>query len=116
MNVLHYKGFIGSIEADPTTKCLHGKLLYIHDLVTYEAITIATLETEFKKSVKEYIATCKELKREPMRPFKGSLNVRIGPELHKEAALHAKIDGMTLNEFIRMAIQNMVYQENIARA
>jgi predicted HicB family RNase H-like nuclease len=46
-----------------------------------------------------------------MRPFKGSFNVRIGQELHKEAALHAAMDDMSLNEYIKIAIQNQVRHE-----
>ncbi len=50
-----------------------------------------------------------------MKPFKGSLNVRIGPELHKEAALHAAMYGMSINEFIKIAVQSKIKQED-ARA
>lgn len=108
MNVFRFKGFIGSIEADPVSKCLNGELLYINDLVTYEADTVAKLEIEFKHAVDDYLKTCKELGREPLKPFKGSLNIRIGAALHKEAALFAAIDGISLNEFIKIAIENQV--------
>ena len=112
MDVFRYKGFIGSIEADAEEKILHGQLLYITDLVTYEATTIAQLENEFKKSVVDYLATCQQLNREPMKPFKGSLNVRFGPELHKEAAIHAAMYGMSINEFIKTAVQNKIQQDD----
>ena len=115
MNIFRYKGFIGSIEVDAEDKILHGKLLYITDLVTYEATTMTNLESEFKEAVNEYIDTCKKLNREPMKPFKGSLNVRIGSELHKEAALHAAMYGISINEFIKSAVQAKIKQED-ARA
>lgn len=111
MNTLRHKDFIGSIEVDSEDKCLHGKLLYIADLITYEANTVAKLETEFKKAVNDYLATCKELNREPLKSFKGSLNVRIGSDLHKEAAFHATQDGLTLNEFIKLAVHNQIQAE-----
>ena len=112
MNVIRYKGFLGSIEASPEDKCLYGKLLYIDDLVTYEANTIAELETEFKNSVDDYCDTCKKVGKEPMKPFKGSLNVRIGQKLHKEVALHAASSGISLNEYIKLAVKNQVQVEN----
>ncbi len=112
MNIFRYIGFIGSIEADSDDKILHGKLLYINDLVTYEAPTIPKLEVEFKKAVDDYLQTCKQLNREPMKPFKGSLNIRIGAELHREAALHAATTGISINEFIKSAVQNKIYQED----
>jgi predicted HicB family RNase H-like nuclease len=40
-----------------------------------------------------------------------SLNIRIGSELHKEVALHAALDGMSLNEYIKNAIQNQIQRE-----
>jgi predicted HicB family RNase H-like nuclease len=45
MSIFQYKGFVGSIEVDSEDKCLHGKLLYINDLVTYEATSIIKLES-----------------------------------------------------------------------
>ena len=111
-NILKYKGFIGSIDISTEDKCLYGKLLYVNDLVTYEAKTIAELEKEFRKSVNDYLKTCDELGREPAKPFKGTLNVRIGGELHKEAALYATLRGVSINEYIKSAIKNLVELEH----
>ncbi len=107
-NVLKYKDFIGSIEVSTEDKCLFGKLLYVNDLVTYEAKTISALEKEFKKAVNDYLETCNKLDREPSKPFKGTLNVRIGSELHKEAALYAVLHGMTINSLIKTALKKQV--------
>lgn len=108
MNIFHYKGYMGSIEPDPKNKVLFGKLLHINDLVTYEAVNMTELEDEFKKAVTDYLSTCKALKREPLRPFKGSLNIRIGSDLHKKAALEATLKGLSVNEFIKVAVQHEV--------
>ena len=110
-NVLKYKGFIGSIDISIEDKCLYGKLLYVNDLITYEATTIPDLEKEFKRAVNEYLKTCKELGREAVKPFKGTLNVRIGGELHKEAALYATLHGVSINKYIKNAIKNLVATE-----
>lgn len=112
MTILRYKDFLGSIEVDPEDKLLHGKLLYINDLVTYEASTVIELEHEFQNSVNEYLDTCSALNRAPLKPFSGSLNVRIGKELHKEAALHAAMQGISINEFIKVAVQHEIQNED----
>lgn len=109
-SVFKYKDFIGSIDVSTEDKCLYGKLLYVNDLVTYEAKTVSELEKEFKKSVDSYLKTCDELGREPAKPFKGTLNVRIGKELHKEAALRAALFGISINEYIKSAIKKSVAQ------
>ncbi|MBN2689597.1 MAG: type II toxin-antitoxin system HicB family antitoxin [Gammaproteobacteria bacterium] len=113
-DVFKYKGFIGSIEVSAEDKCLYGKLLHVNDLITYEAKTISDLEEEFKNSVTEYLKTCAELKREPQKPFKGTLNVRIGKELHKEVALYSMLHGISINEYIKGAIKNLVVAEQQA--
>lgn len=107
-NTLKYKDFVGSIEVSTEDKCLFGKLLYVNDLVTYEATTIANLEKEFKKAVDDYLETCKSLNRQPAKPFKGTLNVRIGNELHKEAAIYAALHCMSINQYIKEALKRQV--------
>ena len=111
MSTFSYKGYTGSIEARPEDGCLYGKVLFVNDLVTYEAQTIPELEKEFKKSVDDYLDACKKLGREPVKQFKGSFNVRIGKELHKEAALFAAILGITLNEYIKLAVTQQVRKD-----
>lgn len=64
-DVLLYKGFMGSIEISMEDGSLHGKLLLINDLVTYEARTPKQLQIEFESAVEDYLATCEELGRSP---------------------------------------------------
>jgi len=103
-NVLEYNGYSGSIEVSVEDHCLHGKILFITDLVTYEAATVSDLETAFIEAVDDYFLTCKEIGKEPQRPFKGSFNVRINPELHRKAALEANKENISLNELASKAI------------
>lgn len=103
-DLLRYKGFLGSIEVSIGDNCLHGKILFIDDIVTYEAESPAQLEAEFKAAVEDYLATCKELGRDPNKPFSGSLNVRIGTELHQMVARYAATNNISINEVIKQAI------------
>ncbi|WP_287603404.1 type II toxin-antitoxin system HicB family antitoxin [Thiothrix sp.] len=43
---------------------------------------------------------------EPEVPCKGSFNVRVGHELHLAAAVKAKELGVSLNDFVRNALNN----------
>ena len=61
-----------------------------------------------KKSVDDYIVTCANQNKEPEKPFKGSLNVRIGKELHKACAYQALIHNISINEYIKLAIKDHV--------
>lgn len=108
MNVFEYKGFMGSISVNAEDKCLYGKLLHVNDLITYEAETVADLEKAFHESVENYLETCIKHNKEPLKPFKGSFNVRVGTELHTKAARHAAVMGITLNEYIKQALQRQI--------
>lgn len=111
-NTLKYKGQIGSIEHDLDRGMLYGKLLFINDLVTYEAESLRALEAEFKVSVDEYIADCEIMGIQPNKPFKGSFNIRIGRDLHKKLAMKAADEGLGLNEAVQQAVERFVVNEN----
>jgi len=108
MKLLQYKGYYGSLEASIEDNCLHGKIEFISALVTYEAENITDIEKEFQAAVNDYLETCTQLGNEPEISCKGSFNVRIGSDLHKQALLHAKQLGLNLNEFIKLSIKKAV--------
>lgn len=107
-NVFEHKGYCGSIEVSLDDDCLHGKILFINDLITYEGQTVAELVSAFKSAVERYLEDCKTIGVEPDHPFSGTFNVRIGPEMHKQAVIAAKKSNRTLNEFVKSAIGSAI--------
>ena len=65
---LKYQGYLGTIEPQPDSGTLFGKMAFIGDLVTYEAPTLAELVQEFHISVDLYLASCEELGHRPNTP------------------------------------------------
>lgn len=112
MDILKYKGYEGTSELDMDRCICRGKILFIDDLVTYEADSPKDLQMEFEAAVDDYIETCNELGREPKKPLKGQFNVRVLPELHKKAVLRAIQDGTSLNDVTAKALKNYVSGEN----
>ena len=110
MNTLHYKGYIGSVEISDEDNCLYGKILDLpHDTeITYEGETVAELKNDFIGAVDDYIATCEANGIEPRKSYTGTLNVRISPETHTRIAAMAKDAGITINAFIRQALDKSV--------
>lgn len=106
-----YKGYSGSAEVSIADNLLHGRLLFITDIVSYVADTPQQLKAAFEEAVDDYLQTCAELGDEPNRPFKGSFNVRLGPDRHKRAALAAISQGKTLNEWMCIATDAALKQE-----
>ena len=81
-NTLDYKSFIGSVNFSNEDQVLFGKIEGINDLVTYESTEVGDLIKQFKISVDEYIASCKQFKKPLLKSYKGSFNVRVKPEIH----------------------------------
>lgn len=110
-NVLEYKGYQGSIETSIEDECIHGKILHISDLVTYEASTIAELKAEFKAAVDDYIDTCKAIGKSPEKSFNGVFNVRVPPALHRALTMKATSAGVPLNNYITSTLEKAVARE-----
>jgi len=104
-NTIEYKGYIGSITYSSEDKCFFGKLEMIDDLVTFEATNAIELEDNIHQAVDEYLETCKQLKREPQKVFKGVFNVRITPNLHKKLYENALKSGVSLNSYIKNTLE-----------
>lgn len=79
-NILEYKGYHTKIEFDSEELVLRGKIEGINDLVNFECENIQDIEKEFHEAVDDYLEFCKEVGKE----YKGSFNVRINPQLHKQ--------------------------------
>lgn len=111
---IKYKDYCGSIEIDMEAKILHGKLLFISDIVTYEGNNAEELEVAFKDAVEDYLQTCEELNREPQKPYSGTFNVRIGEELHKKIAHKAAINDkfQSLNDLVKYALNLCIEEDN----
>ena len=83
---------------------LYGKIEFIRALITYEAKDAKNLNKAFHEVVEDYLLFCEQNKIEPERPFKGSLNVRIGEQRHRKAWEIATSLGKNLNEYITWAL------------
>lgn len=108
MEQLKYKDFYGSAEIDLEAGVCRGKLLFIDDLVTYQADTVTGLKKEFEDAVDDYLATCAEIDKKPQKAFTGLFNVRISPDDHRKASFLAFQRGQKLNSFVAEAIHAQV--------
>lgn len=110
MNTLKYKGYIGSIEASEEDNCLYGQVLDLpkDTVISYEGETLAELKEDFMGAVDDYLAYCEDAGIPPRKSYSGMLNVRLSPELHSQVAAFAKQDGVSINAFIREAVERQV--------
>ena len=107
---LKYKDFIGSVHFSAEDEVFYGKIEGVNDLVTFEGNTVTSLKSAFKEAVLDYIEICKETGKEVFKSFKGSFNIRVNPELHSKAYEQALLEGKTLNQFVKEAIEQRIQQ------
>ena len=103
-NTMEYKGYVGSVEFSEEDGLFYGKVMGIRALLSYEGTTAAELVCDFHNAVDDYLTLCEETHKEPERAYKGSFNVRISPELHKQAVIFAAAHNMSLNSFVENSI------------
>ena len=104
-NTMQYKNYIGSVEFSEEDGCFYGKVLGIRSLISYEGTSAKELVEDFHIAVDDYLSMCEELGRQPEKAYKGSFNVRVSPELHRQAAAYAASHQMSLNGFVASSIR-----------
>ena len=104
--MMEYKGYIASVEYDDSVDLLHGEVVNAapYPIVTFEAADMEGLKREFRVSIDDYLAWCEEDGVEPRRPFSGNLNLRLGSDLHRQVAVEAGVNGMSVNEWIKRTL------------
>lgn len=69
-NILEYKGYTAKIEYSVEDNILFGEIDDITDLVNFESTNTEGIVSEFQSAVDDYLAFCKEVGKEPAKPFK----------------------------------------------
>jgi predicted HicB family RNase H-like nuclease len=103
MTILAYKGYQASVDYEDGHLVI--QLLHIDDFISTICDDARGVENAFHALVDEYLESCRQLGREPKKPYKGSLNVRMPPELHRRTAMAASLANVSLNAWIVIACQ-----------
>jgi len=110
IDVLTYKGFIGSVRFSAQDDVFFGKVEGVNDLITFEGNSVEELKNAFRYVIDEHIIDCENENIQVEKSYKGSFNLRLTPDLHRRAAITAKAQGSTLNSFVKKAIErNLEY-------
>lgn len=110
---LTYKGYFGTVNFNSDDDVFYGKIFGISDLINFEGSSVKELKESFEESLDDYLETCKALNKTPNKTFKGSFNVRLSMELHKRAAMIANQNKISLNDFVKKAIDYAVSHEKV---
>ena len=107
-NLMRYKGYWAKVQYSEEDDCFWGKVEGIRDSITFEGRTVDDIIKDFEGAIDDYIDWCKKDGIEPQKQYSGSFNIRIAPELHREASLLSKIKDISLNQFVERAIAKEV--------
>ena len=98
--MMKYKNYIGKVEFDADAGLLHGEVVGIRDVVTFQGKSIEEVRQAFRDSVDDYLAFCRKRMEEPDKPCSGKFMVRIGSDLHRRLDMLASISGKSLNAVV----------------
>lgn len=110
-NYLEYKGYAGSVEFSAEDQVFFGKIAGIRDLVTFEGNTVKVLTKSFHSAVDDYLATCKEMGKDPDKEFKGSFNIRIKPRVHRLISVRSAALQISLNSYVETILEREVMNQ-----
>jgi len=108
-NILKYKDFIATVKYSEEDEAFIGRIEGINSVISFEGESVSELKTAFKEAIESYLSVCKRKGiTQIQKSYTGIFNVRINSDLHRRAAITAKLHGRTLNSFVKEAIEKEV--------
>jgi predicted HicB family RNase H-like nuclease len=105
-NMLKYKNFVATVRYSEEDESFIGRIEGIDSVVSFEGQSVEDLKSAFRDAVESYLDFCRRKGiTEAQKSYTGVFNVRIDAELHRRAAIMAKTSGITLNAFVKKAIE-----------
>ena len=108
INTMTYKGYLGSVAYSDKDQVFFGKIEGIKGLVNFEGESVKELTAAFHEAVDDYLAYCEEEGIEPDKSYTGVLNVRLTPAIHRQIAMLAIQEGISINAFIKDTLEEKV--------
>ena len=108
MNIMTLDGYQATIEYDAELDVFRGEILSLNGGADFYGKNTKELRTEFKKSLKVFLAVCREKGIEPRRNYSGKFNLRIPADLHEKLAIVAQAEGKSINTVAEEALKQRV--------
>ena len=108
--MMEYKGYIGKVEIDDEVGILHGEIINIRDVITFEGVSVDEIQKAFRESVDDYLDFCAQRGESPEKPFSGKFVVRLPAELHRKAYIQAKLSDKSLNGWVTDILQSVLQE------
>ena len=103
--MMEYKGYRAVITYDADDDIFVGEVVGIADSLNFHGTSVAEMKEMFHESIDNYLDLCAEIGKEPEREYKGQFNVRIDPGLHRDAAMYAAQEHISLNQAVARGLE-----------
>jgi predicted HicB family RNase H-like nuclease len=107
--MMEYKGYIGKVEIDDEAGILHGDVINVRDVITFEGTSVDEVHQAFQESIDDYLAFCAQRGESPEKPFSGKFVVRLPAELHRKAYIQAKLADKSLNGWVTEVLETVLH-------
>lgn len=108
--MMEYRGYVGKVEIDNEAGILHGDVINIRDVITFEGTSVDGIQQAFRESVDDYLDLCTQRGESPEKPFSGKFVVRVPAELHRQAYIQAKLADKSLNGWVTGVLQTVLQE------
>jgi predicted HicB family RNase H-like nuclease len=109
--MIEYKGYTAVVEFDADLRSFTGYVIDLRDEIYFEGSSVEELEASMTRAVDHYLSVCAKRGEEPERPFSGKLNLRLGTDLHRAAAIAAAAQGESLNNWLVKVVESAAQSE-----
>ena len=105
--MIEYKGYIGQVNFDNDASILHGEVLNIQDVITFQGKTVDEIRQAFQESIDDYLDFCAERGEQPNTPFSGIINLPLSQDLYRKVSQVATEAGKGIQSWIIDTIDNV---------
>ena len=102
---MNYEGYIANLTIDEELGVIHGEVINTRHVITFSAESVAELKSAFAASIADYRAWCAEDGIDPEKPYSGTMSLRLGPELHRAAAIRSTSERVSLNSWLVRVVE-----------
>lgn len=107
-DVMKYREYLAKVHYSAEDEVFYGKVEGIEDLVSFEGSDVRELQRAFREAVDDYDELCEITGKKKEKTYKGSFNIRVKPELHRQAARKSVELGISLNQLVEKAVRKFL--------
>ena len=99
-NIMKYKKYVATVELDAEAGLLHGEIINLSDVVTFQGRSVDELRQAFKESVEDYLEGLRRVRKRTRKAVYGTIRGSTTARGAPMAVLAAKIENKSLNAWV----------------